>query len=76
MIETWKSVEMEQFKYLYEISSLGKVRVKAYRFFKNGKLQESKQRILMNYDRQVFLSNGLYRGLWSIGVLFNATYKK
>ena len=76
MKETWKDVGIEQFRHLYEISSLGKVRVKNYRFYKNGELHRGgNQRILTNYDKQVFLSNGLYRGFWKIGVLFNETYK-
>ena len=76
MEETWENVGMEQFRGLYEISSLGRVRVKPYKFFKNGILEQGKSRILMNYDKQVFLYNGLYRRLYKVGVLFNETYKK
>ena len=75
-METWKSVDMEQFRGLYEISNFGKVRVKPYKFFKNGELQQSKPKVLEVYDKQVFLTNGSYRQLWSIGVLYNATYKE
>ena len=72
--EIWKDIEMEQFKGLYEISSKGRVKTKAHSFYKNGELVHANGRLLAHYDKSVFLTNGLYRGLWRIGVLFNATF--
>ena len=73
--EIWEDVNMDVFRELYEISQYGRVRSKPYRFYKNGELHKSESRLLENYDKQVFLTNGVFRSLFKIGVLFNRTFK-
>jgi hypothetical protein len=73
--EVWRKLNLEGFKYLYEISSNGKVRYKPYKFFKNGKLELSKGRELKIEDgRDVFLTNRRYQGLYNTSILYRHSY--
>ena len=73
--EIWRPVNLLGFSYLYEMSSNGRVRSKAYKFFKNGRLQTSKGRILLqDEDKAVFMSNRLYQGMYNIGILWRHTF--
>ena len=73
--EIWRPLNLIGFSYLYEMSSNGKVRYKEYKFWKDGILQTSKGRtIIQDEDKAVFLSNRRYQGMYNIGILYRHTF--
>lgn len=70
----WFDIGYKEFGNLYQMTRFGKVRIKPYKFFKNGELHHSNGRVLEVIDRNVFLSNGIYRALYKIGTLHNHTF--
>ena len=72
--EFWRPVQVDAFVDIYEISNHGRVRFKPYKFYKDGKLHKSEGRLLEFIDRDVFLTNGTYRGLYKVGTLYNKTF--
>ena len=72
--EIWRPINLEAFIDTYEISNLGRVRFKPYRFFKDGTIHKSEGRLLKFIDNDVFMTNGEYRGLYNVGTLYNKTF--
>ena len=71
--ETWRPLNMEAFKYSYEISSQGRVRSKSYPIFKNSKLYQTEPRILKEFDETVYL-NSQYCGEYKIDTLYKHSF--
>ena len=73
--ETWRPLNMEAFKYSYEMSSQGRVRTSPYKVFKGDKTHQTKTRILKEYGEYVYL-NSQFSGEYKVATLYNIIWNR
>ena len=73
--EYFRPLNLQGFSELYQISSIGRVRSKEYKFWKDGELKVSKGRILkVEDDKSVYLRSRVYNGFYNVGILYKHSF--